>query len=151
MTKIWVKHRGNNIAQVEFNDNLLKADESIPDFDCYSSLGITKLKSGPYVLIHGANDDEDEADSAEIVSDQVAFNAIVNTGNDHMLDEPKYARLKAFMLVDGEDDGTNTTDVFVTKTTVKKQGNSLVLILTDELRLLGLDVGDTVDVIVYKT
>jgi len=151
---MWVKDgEGNNIAQVEYNDNLIKYEERF-ESEGFSTgittLGITKLKSGSYVLIELKADEEAECRSAKIVSDRAAFNAITDTGNDYMLDEPKYARLKVLAEIDGEDDGTGGTDVLTIETTVKKQGNSLVLIITDELRQMGLDVGEAVGVTLYK-
>ena len=156
---IWAKDsEGNNVARVEYNDNLSKFNEVVhdfPDYDDNRSLGITKLKSGSYVLIHGTRDynedidDELEVIYAVVVSDRTALNAIVGTGNDYMLDEPRYARLNA-LIIDSEDDGTEVNDVFTTETLVKRQGNSLVLIMTEELRQMGLDVGDAVGVTVYK-
>ena len=152
MKKIWTKDsEGNNIAQVEYNDNLIIHNYGFGDeFLPATSLGITKLKSGPYVLIRLEEDDDGEQLSAKIVSDRVAFNNIIDAGKDNMLNEPKYARLKVLGEIDGEDDGTEGIDVLTIETTVKKQGNSLVLIMTNELKQIGLNEGDAVGVTVYK-
>ena len=150
MAKVAVRDKDENyVAEVEYNNNL-----DVWNGNNYTNggpgrhLGITKLKSGSYVLIHGTQW-QGESDTAEIVSDRVALNAIMQSDNLKMLDDPKYARLKR-LLVDGEDDGKESMTDIVTEATTRKQGNSLVLILTDELRKIGADVGDKVTVVIVR-
>ena len=55
--------------------------------------GITKLRDGRYVLIHGT-DWQGERDWAEIVSPEQALQEILRSGNTELLDTKKFAELK---------------------------------------------------------
>ena len=56
-------------------------------------MGITRLKDGRYVLIY-ISQWQGERDSAEIVSDEEALEAILRTGHEELLDEPRFHRLR---------------------------------------------------------
>jgi len=57
-------------------------------------LGITKLKKlDAFVLIHGTQW-QGEQDTAEIVTDEEALQSILRAGQEKLLNEPKYSRLK---------------------------------------------------------
>ena len=56
-------------------------------------LGITKLKTGEYVLIHGTQW-QGERDTAEIVSPMDALQAILQSGNVELLETKKFSGLK---------------------------------------------------------
>ena len=75
------------IAQVEYNNNLDYWDGS--NYTCGSvgrHLGVTRLKDGQYVLIHGTQW-QGEQDTAEIVSEDDAIQAILHSKNDDLLVE----------------------------------------------------------------
>lgn len=55
--------------------------------------GITKLKDGRYVLIHGT-DWQGERDWAEIITPEQALQEILKSGNIELLDTKKFAGLK---------------------------------------------------------
>lgn len=57
-------------------------------------LGITRLRSGEYVLIH-ISDWSGEHDWAETVSDERALQAILKSGNTDLLDEAMFRPLQA--------------------------------------------------------
>jgi len=69
--------------------------------------GITKLRDGRYVLIHGT-DWQGERDWAEIVSPEQALQEILRSGNTELLDTKKFAELKQIYeekyLLEDEDD-----------------------------------------------
>lgn len=69
--------------------------------------GITKLRDGRYVLIHGT-DWQGERDWAEIVSPEQALQEILRSGNTELLDTKKFAELKKLYeekyLLEDEDD-----------------------------------------------
>lgn len=69
-------------------------------------LGVTKLKDGRYVLIHGT-DWQGEKDYAEIVSPEEALQAILKTGHAELLETKKFRDLKKLYeetLIEEEDD-----------------------------------------------
>lgn len=88
---------GEVIAQVEYNENLDFWDGN--NHTCGSTgrhMGLTKLASGNYVLIHGTQW-QGESDTAEIVSAKQALSAILRSGNDELLEEEKFKDLKELM------------------------------------------------------
>lgn len=86
---------GNVVARVEYNSNLDTWDGSNRSSGSTGRhLGITKLvKSDQFVLIHGT-DWQGERDSAEVVGDEVALQAILRANKEELLDQPKFKRLK---------------------------------------------------------
>ena len=63
-------------------------------------MGITKLKTGEYVLIHGTQW-QGERDWAEVVSAEDALQAILQSGNEELLDTEKFQELKALAEKEG--------------------------------------------------
>ena len=55
--------------------------------------GLTKLRDGRYVLIHGTNW-QGEKDWAEIISPEQALQEILKSGNTDLLETKKFAELK---------------------------------------------------------
>jgi hypothetical protein len=93
MVKV-VNEFGNLVAVVKYNNDLDFWDGR--NFSCGSTgrhLGITKLKDGRYVLIHGT-DWQGERDYAEVVTDEEALNAIISTGHTKLLEKKKFKPLK---------------------------------------------------------
>lgn len=83
---------GNIVGRVEYNSNLDTWDGSSGSTGRH--LGITKLvKLDQFVLIHGT-DWQGERDSAEVVGDEVALQAILRADKEELLDQPKFKRLK---------------------------------------------------------
>jgi len=78
---------GKVVARVHYNNNLDFWDGH--NWTCGSvgrHLGITRLKNGKFVLIHGTQW-EGERDWAEIVSDERALEAILDAENDELLEK----------------------------------------------------------------
>jgi hypothetical protein len=113
MAKVNVYEDGRVIARVEYNSNLDFWDGK--NWTCGSigrHLGLTRLrKSGQYVLIHGT-DLQGEQDSAEIVTDEEAYQAILTSGNTELLD--KFPDLRRF-----EEDLDTDEDLDESKTTIQ--------------------------------
>jgi len=68
--------------------------------------GLTKLKDGRYVLIHGTNW-QGEKDWAEIITPEQALQEILKSGNTELLETKKYRELKELYektMVQEEDD-----------------------------------------------
>lgn len=85
---------GPVIARVEYNSRLDHWNGSNwSDGGVGTHLGITQLRDGRYVLIHGTQW-EGERDWAEVVTDERALQAVLKSGNDHLLDQPRFRRLK---------------------------------------------------------
>ncbi|MCM3699174.1 hypothetical protein [Paenibacillus macerans] len=85
---------GPVIARVEYNSRLDHWNGSNwSDGGIGTHLGITQLRDGRYVLIHGTQWDG-ERDWAEVVTDERALQAVLKSGNDHLLDQPRFRRLK---------------------------------------------------------
>ena len=86
---------GKVVARVEYNSDLDYWDGN--NWTCGSTgrhLGITKLKKlDKYVLIHGTQW-QGERDTAEVVTDEEALQAILRCDKEELLENPKYARLK---------------------------------------------------------
>jgi len=86
--------QGSVIARVEYNSRLDHWDgRNWSDGGLGTHLGITRLRDGRYVLIHGTQW-EGERDWAEVVTDAEALKAILGSGNEHILDEPKFRSLR---------------------------------------------------------
>jgi hypothetical protein len=113
MAKVNVYKDGKVIARVEYNSNLDYWDGK--NWTCGSMgrhLGLTRLrKSGRYVLIHGT-DFLGEQDSAEIISDEEAYQQILTSGNIELLE--KFPDLRRF-----EDDLDTDEDPDESKTTIQ--------------------------------
>ena len=93
MVKV-VNEFGDLVAVVKYNNNLDFWDGR--NFSCGSASGITKLKDGRYVLIHGT-DWQGERDYAEIVTDEEALNAIISTGHAELLEKKNLSHLRNYM------------------------------------------------------
>ncbi len=86
---------GEIIAKVSYNDNLDYWDGN--NNTCGSTgrhKGLTKLKSGKYVLIHGTQW-QGERDSAEVITPKRAVSEILESGNEKLFEE--YPDLQVFM------------------------------------------------------
>ena len=85
---------GNVIGKVRYNAALDFWDGR--NYTCGSTgrhEGITKLKDGRYVIIHGTQW-QGEKDSAEVVSPEEALQAILKSGHDDLLNTKKFKDLK---------------------------------------------------------
>ena len=101
------------VARVRYNQNLDFWDGR--NFTCGSTgrhKGLTKLKDGRYVLIHGT-DWQGEKDWAEIISSEQALQEILKSGNTELLSTKKFAELKKLYeekyLLELEDDEKEET------------------------------------------
>jgi hypothetical protein len=96
MSKVNVySESGEVVARVEYNSNLDFYDGS--NYTCGSTgrhQGLTKLKDGRYVLIHGT-EWEGERNTAEVVTADEALQAILSSDNDELLEESRFSELKA--------------------------------------------------------
>ena len=82
------------IARVRYNQNLdFWNGRNWQNGGMGRHKGITKLKDGRYVLIHGT-DWQGEKDWAEIISPEQALQEILKSGNTELLDTKKFAGLK---------------------------------------------------------
>ncbi len=111
MAKVNVYEGGKVIARVQYNDNLDYWDGK--NWTCGSMgrhLGLTRLrKSGKYVLIHGT-DIQGEQDSAEIISDEEAYQQILTSGNIELLEKfPDLRRFEEDLDTDEDPDESKTT------------------------------------------
>lgn len=121
MAKVNVYEDGRVIARVEYNSNLDFWDGR--NWTCGSTgrhLGLTRLrKSGQYVLIHGT-DFQGEQDSAEIITEEEAYQAIISSGNIELLAKfPDLQRFEVDLDTDEDPDESKTT-IQISKT-LKKQ------------------------------
>jgi len=85
---------GNVIGKVRYNADLDFWDGR--NWTCGSTgrhQGITKLKDGRYVIIHGTQW-QGERDTAEVVTAEDALQAILKSGHDDLLDTKKFKALK---------------------------------------------------------
>lgn len=96
------------IARVRYNQNLDFWDGR--NFTCGSTgrhKGLTKLKDGRYVLIHGTQW-QDEKDYAILISAEQALQEILKSGNHDLLETKKFRELKELyeklMVAEEEDD-----------------------------------------------
>lgn len=103
--RVNVYEDGDVIARVRYNQNLDFWDGR--NFTCGSTgrhKGLTKLKDGRYVLIHGTQW-QGEKDWAEIISPQQALQEILKSGNTELLETKKFAELKKlYQELELEDD-----------------------------------------------
>ena len=82
------------IARVRYNQNLDYWDgRNWTNGGVGRHKGLTKLRDGRYVLIHGTNW-QGEKDWAEIISPEQALQEILKSGNTELLDTKKFAGLK---------------------------------------------------------
>lgn len=82
-------------AQVKYSENLDWWDGS--NYTCGSTgrrKGLTRLKTGEYVLIHGTQW-QGERDWAEIITPEQALQEILKSGNMELLEEERFSELKA--------------------------------------------------------
>lgn len=89
-----VNEFGDFVAVVKYNNNLDFWDGR--NFSCGSTghhLGITRLKDGRYVLIHGSNW-QGSRDYAEVLTDEEALNAIISIGHTELLEKKKFEPIK---------------------------------------------------------
>ncbi|QZT33672.1 hypothetical protein HUR95_15820 [Caldalkalibacillus thermarum TA2.A1] len=97
MRKVNVFEGGVVVARVNYNDNLDFWDGR--NWSCGSvgrHKGLTRLKDGRFVLIHGT-DWQGERDYAEIITAEQALQEILSSGNEELLEEEKFADLKALL------------------------------------------------------
>lgn len=105
--RVKVYDDGEVVGRVRYNNDLDYWDGR--NNTCGSTgrhKGITKLKDGRFVLIHGTQW-QGESDSAEVITDQQALQEILKSGNDNLLELTKYKKLKELYnetMVDEEDD-----------------------------------------------
>ena len=99
---------GNVVARVRYNQNLDFWDGR--NFTCGSTgrhKGLTKLKDGRYVLIHGTQW-QGEKDYAIVISAEQALQEILKSGNHDLLETKKFRELKELyekqMVAEEEDD-----------------------------------------------
>lgn len=76
------------IARVQYTDNVDHKGLSLG-----KHRGLTRLKDGRYVLIHGSQWEGTE-DIAHVVSDEEALQAILRSGNTDLFELKKFAELK---------------------------------------------------------
>jgi len=85
------------IACVKYNSNLDYWDGR--NWTCGSTgrhKGLTKLKTGQYVLIHGTQW-QNEKDHAETISAEEALQEILKSGNHELLEKAQFSELKQLM------------------------------------------------------
>ncbi|MBY9080973.1 hypothetical protein KIH86_02925 [Paenibacillus sp. HN-1] len=86
--------QGPVIARVEYNERLDHWNGSNwSDGGVGTHLGVTQLRDGRFVLIHGTQW-QGQRDWAKVVSDSEALQAIIKSGNIDILDEAKFSKLK---------------------------------------------------------
>jgi len=92
--RVNVYEDGDVIARVRYNQNLDYWDgRNWTNGGVGRHKGLTKLRDGRYVLIHGTNW-QGEKDWAEIISPEQALQEILKSGNTELLDIKKFAELK---------------------------------------------------------
>lgn len=85
---------GEIIAEVKYNSNLDYWDgRNMTSGSTGRHKGITRLKDGRYVLIHGTQW-QGEKDHAGIITPETALQEILRSGNTGLLDEEKFKELK---------------------------------------------------------
>lgn len=85
---------GPVVARVQYNSHLDHWNGSNwSDGGVGTHLGITQLRDGRYVLIHGTQWDGCR-DWGEVVSDSQALQAIIKSGNSELMELPRFRRLK---------------------------------------------------------
>ncbi len=105
--RVNVYQDGEVVARVRYNQNLDYWDgRNWTNGGTGRHLGLTKLKDGRYVLIHGT-DWQGEKDWAEIISPEQALQEILKSGNTELLETKKFRELKKLYeesFVDEEED-----------------------------------------------
>ena len=96
---------GDVIARVRYNQNLDYWDgRNWQNGGVGRHKGLTKLRDGRYVLIHGT-DWQGEKDWAEIISPEQALQEILKSGNTELLETKKFYELKQlYQNLELEDD-----------------------------------------------
>jgi hypothetical protein len=92
--RVNVYDEGEVVARVRYNCNLDFWDGR--NFTCGTTgrhKGLTKLKDGRYVLIHGTQW-QGEKDYAEIITPQQALQEVLKSGNTELLKLKKFKELK---------------------------------------------------------
>ena len=85
--RVPVRSEGKFVARVRYNTNLDVWDgRNRTSGGVGRHAGIARLRNGSFVLIHGT-DWQGERDSAEIISDDEALQAILQADNDVLLQE----------------------------------------------------------------
>lgn len=144
----------NIISRVNYNENLDYWDGS--NWTCGSAerhLGITRLRDGRYVLIHGTQW-QGESPTAEVVTDQEALNAILRTGHDEMLDnDPRFRPLKRLLGSDAAEDeiGEDIIEITTSKP-LRASGTSSysITISPSEVDALGATLGDILELTIRR-
>jgi hypothetical protein len=86
MGKVNVYENGEVVAQVEYNNNLDTWDgNNWTSGSTGHHLGITRLKDGRYVLIHGSQW-QNESDWAEVIDENEAIQQVLKSGDEDLLD-----------------------------------------------------------------
>ena len=105
--RVNVYEDGDVIARVRYNQNLDYWDgRNWTNGGVGRHKGLTKLRDGRYVLIHGT-DWQGEKDWAEIISAEQALQEILKSGNHDLLETKKFRELKELyekQMVDEEED-----------------------------------------------
>lgn len=103
--RVNVYEGGDVIARVRYNQNLDYWDvRNWQNGVTGRHKGLTKLRDGRYVLIHGTNW-QGEKDWAEIISPEQALQEILKSGNTELLETKKFAELKQlYQELELEDD-----------------------------------------------
>ena len=89
MMKLYVKNDFDHIIGVVAYNNILDNSRNESNYH----RGITKLRTGEYVLI----DSDETYYKAYTVSDYTAFEAILESGHEELLTEPRFASLRRFL------------------------------------------------------
>jgi hypothetical protein len=103
--RVNVYENGDVIARVRYNSCLDYWDgRNWTNGGVGRHKGLTKLRDGRYVLIHGT-DWQGEKDWAEIISPEQALQEILKSGNTELLETKKFAELKQmYQELELEDD-----------------------------------------------
>lgn len=103
MIPVYDEHGDEIVAQVKYNDNLDFWDGS--NHTCGSTgrhKGLTRLKDGRFVLIHGTQW-QGERDTAEIITPEQAVQEILHAGADELFDRwPELAAIRDAMTCEEE-------------------------------------------------
>ena len=103
--RVNVYEDGDVIARVRYNQDLdFWNGRNWQNGGVGRHKGITKLRDGRYVLIHGTNW-QGEKDWAEIISPEQALQEILKSGNTELLETRKFYELKQlYQKLEPEDD-----------------------------------------------
>lgn len=106
-------------------------------------LGITKLRDGRYVLIHGTQW-QGESDYGEVVTNQEALDAIMRTGHQDLLKDAIFRPLAALIDATHEQSEEDIAEINIIKT-LRRSGSSITATISpSELSALNVTAGDTV-------